>query len=80
MANLINKILKVATGMGREKKPSVLVAINQKDDNLVRATRNIPYTKILLVNSLNVFDLLSFKYLFLDKEGIKIIEKTYAPV
>ena len=73
MANLINKILK-------EKKPNTLVAIGQKDDNIIRATRNIPYAKILLVNNLNIFDLLSFKYLFLDKQGIKIIEKNYGAI
>ncbi|MFZ5559641.1 MAG: 50S ribosomal protein L4 [Patescibacteria group bacterium] len=72
IVNLINKILK-------RKKPSVLIALSQKDENIVRASRNIPYAKTLLANSLNVLDLLSFKYLFLDKEGIKIIEKTYAP-
>jgi len=73
MVNLINKILK-------EKKPNTLVTISQKDDNLIRATRNIPYAKILLVNNLNIFDLLSFKYLLLDKQGIKLIEKTYGAV
>ncbi|OGZ32912.1 MAG: 50S ribosomal protein L4 [Candidatus Portnoybacteria bacterium RBG_13_40_8] len=74
MANLINKILK------EEKKPSILLTASQKDENLIKAIRNIPNTKIIPVNSLNVFDLLSFKYLFLDKEGIKIIEKTYASI
>jgi large subunit ribosomal protein L4 len=74
MANLINKVLK------EEKKPSILLAASQKDENLIKATRNISNTKIIPVNSLNVFDLLSFKYLFLDKEGIKIIEKIYASI
>jgi len=74
MFSLINKILK------EEKKPSILLTASQKDENLIKAIRNIPNTKIIPVNSLNVFDLLSFKYLFLDKEGIKIIEKTYASI
>ena len=74
MFNLINKILK------EEKKSSILLTASQKDENLIKAIRNIPNTKIISVNSLNVFDLLSFKYLFLDKEGIKIIEKTYASI
>src|SRR4030042_2637473 len=70
MALLLNKILK-------EKKPNVLVVLSQKDENAVRALKNIPRTKTILANSLNVFDLLSFKYLFLDKQAIKLIEKIY---
>jgi len=72
MFNLINKILE-------GKRPSVLMALSQKDENIIKAVRNIPYTKTLSANSLNVFDLLSFKYLFLDKEAIKLIEKTHGP-
>ena len=56
------------------------MAIGKRDNNLIKASRNIPYVKAVSVDSLNVFDLLSFKYLFLDKEGIKIIEKTHGTV
>lgn len=73
MANLINKILK-------EEKPSILIALSKKDENIIKASRNIPYIKTLLANSLNVFDLLSFKYLFLDKEAVKKIEETYGAI
>lgn len=70
---LINKILK-------DKKPSILIVVNQKEQNLVRASRNLPHTKLLSANSLNVFDLLSFKHLFLEKNTIKTIEETYGNI
>jgi len=69
MAEIISKLFK--------KQPSVLVATAKKDEKIIRANRNLPYTKTIAANSLNIIDLLSFKYLFLDKEAIKVIEKTY---
>ncbi len=71
MAEIINKLLK--------KTPkSILIATPKKDENIIRANRNLPYTKTIAANSLNIIDLLSFKYLLLDKEAIKVIEKTHA--
>jgi len=70
MAKMIENILK-------KKQKSVLVVIPQKDENIARANKNIPYTKTLRADSLNVLDLLSFKYLLMPKEVIKVIEKVY---
>lgn len=70
MINLINKLFQ------KEKEPSILVVI-KKNENIIRANQNISYTKTISADSLNVLDLLSFKYLLLDKEAIKVIEKTY---
>lgn len=73
MVEILNKIFK--------KKPkSILITTSKKDEGIIRASRNLTYAKTISANSLNVIDLLSFKYLLLDKEGIKLIEKTYATV
>lgn len=73
MVEVINKLFK--------KMPkSILVATNKKDENIIRANRNLHYTKTISADSLNVVDLLSFKYLLLDKEGIKVIEKIYGTI
>lgn len=74
MAGLLTKFFK------DQEKPKVLVAIAKKDENISRATKNIPNAKIIFANSLNVVDLLSFKYFLLDREGIKVIEQTYGSV
>ncbi len=74
MAEIISKIIKEA------KKPSILITIPKKDKNTIIASKNIPNTKTILADSLNVLDLLSFKYLLIDKEAIKVIEKTYGTV
>lgn len=74
MVNIINKIFK------QDKRPNILLVISKKDENLIKASRNIPKTKTILANSLNALDLLSFKYLLIDKEGVKVIEKTYGNI
>jgi large subunit ribosomal protein L4 len=75
MAEILKNLFK--KDIKNKKQPSILVIISKKDENAIRATRNIPKTKILRADSLNILDLLSFKNLILDKEGIKVIEKTY---
>lgn len=62
------------------KKPSILITIPKNDENVVIASKNIPHTKTILADSLNVLDLLSFKYLLIDKEAIKVIEETYGNI
>jgi large subunit ribosomal protein L4 len=56
---------------------SVLVALPAKNDNLIRASRNIPGLQLILAKNLNCLDLLSFKYLVMPKETIKIIKEAF---
>ncbi len=74
---LMTEVLK---NIFKENNKSVLVVIPKKDENIIRAIRNIPKTKILRADSLNVLDLLSFKYLLMPENAIKVIEKTYGAV
>jgi large subunit ribosomal protein L4 len=72
MVDLLGKLVK------NEKKHSILMVTHKKDEKILKAIRNIDYVKPLAADSLNVLDLLSFKYLLMDKESIKVIEKTYS--
>ena len=56
---------------------SVLLVSAQKDENLLRATRNVPRVKLLEARNLNVLDLLSFKHLILLKDSTKVIKDTF---
>ena len=71
MKDLLKKLVK------DDKKHKILIIISKKDENILKAIGNIDYAKPLAADSLNVLDLLSFKYLLMDKESIKVIEKTY---
>ncbi len=84
MAKTLESIFKkqetpAVAGQSRNKKQtkSVLVVIPEKDENIVKASRNISFAKILRADSLNILDLLSFKYLLMPKKAIKIIQETY---
>jgi large subunit ribosomal protein L4 len=59
------------------KKGSILIALPKKDDNLKRATKNIPDVETIEARNLNVLDLLSFKYLILLKDSVKVIKETF---
>jgi len=54
-----------------------LVIMAAKDENVIRATRNLPKFMTIGVNSLNVVDLLKYKYLLMSKQVIEVIKKTF---
>jgi large subunit ribosomal protein L4 len=76
--DLFSKIyLKPERGRKKRAPEGVLIVSAAKDDNLLRATRNIPKTKLIEARNLNILDLLSFKRLVLLKNSIKVIKDTF---
>jgi len=69
MVNVLNN-LKVDT--------KALVVLAEKNENVMRSTRNIQGVKASLTNTINVFDLLKHDKLILTKEAIEKIEEVYA--
>lgn len=66
------------TGLGEKKgRKDLLVAVPSKDEDLKRAMSNISYLKYTISDSLNVGDLLTYKYLLLPKDSIDVISKIY---
>lgn len=59
-------------------KGSRLLLLPQKDEAVIKATRNIPKTGIELVKNTNVLQLLSFRYLILPKDSIKTIKEIFS--
>jgi large subunit ribosomal protein L4 len=53
----------------------VLIAVANKDQMLVRATRNIAHVKVVQAKYLNVFDILNADKLLIDKPALKIVEE-----
>jgi len=70
---LIVEILKKLPGEGK----SSLIALSQLDKNLILAARNLPKIRTIQAKDLNCLDLLSFKYLIMPKEAIRIIKETF---
>jgi large subunit ribosomal protein L4 len=71
MAKIIQKII--------PKKISAIIALPKKDEEILRAGRNIEGLQIMEARNLNALDLLSFKYLIIPKGTIKTIKETFLP-
>ncbi len=59
------------------KGKSTLVALSSMDKNLIQASRNIPGVAAVQARDLNCLDVMSFKYLIMPKESIKVIQDTF---
>jgi len=59
------------------RNESCLIALPEMDKNLILATRNLLDVQTVQAKDLNCLDLLSFKYLLMPKETIKVIKETF---
>jgi len=59
------------------KEKSSIVALPAMDKNIILAARNVPKVKVVQARDLNALDLLSFEYLIMPKEAIKIMKETF---
>lgn len=59
------------------KAKNCLIALSEPNENLFLASRNIPKIKVIEARNLNCIDLLSFKYLVIQKDAIKKIKETF---
>ena len=58
-------------------KGSSLIILPQLEREIVRAARNSPKTATIEARNLNALDLLSFKYLIMPKDSVKVIKTTF---
>lgn len=72
--NLLTDLLKK---IKKETLKSSLVVTSKKDENLLKAIKNIPGVELIEARNLNILDILSFKYLILSEESIKTIKYTF---
>lgn len=63
----------------KDFQKGTLVVLPASDETIVRASRNLPKIKIARADSLNILDILKYKYLLLLKGSEKVIEKIYLP-
>ena len=58
-------------------KKTFLTILPKTDQKIIKSARNIPYTKVINADSLNVIEVLAHEYLLCLKEALPIISKTY---
>ncbi len=61
-----------------DRKRSVLVVIDTKDEKIKYSGRNLEGVKVINLDNINIFDLLKYRDLVLTKKGVKEIEKKYS--
>lgn len=59
------------------KRYDVLLVSDAANKSLFRAASNLVKTKALAADSLNIYDILNHKNLFIDKESVEMISKHY---
>lgn len=75
MKEVLANIFSSAFQSDRMKK--TLVVVSKNNANIALSVRNISAAKVALADSLNVYDLLTHKYLIMPKDAISIIDQTY---
>ena len=72
------KTSKFAQVMSNLKVEKALVVLNENDKNVVLSARNIPTVKTALTNTINVFDILKYDTIVIEKNAVATIEEVYA--
>ena len=55
-----------------------LVVLNENDQNVVKSAKNIPTVKTALTNTINVYDIMKYDTVVIDKAAVATIEEVYA--
>lgn len=74
------EMAKIVASLGNVKKDikrGALFALAGKDENIIKAARNIPKLSTIGVDSLNVVDVLKYKYLMMTKEGVDKVKEVF---
>ena len=75
------KIFAVTLGkildINRKKKYDALFIAGRESKNIMRASSNLPKAKAVRANSLNVYDALNYKNIFVEKEAAEEIVQHY---
>lgn len=78
MKEILGNIFSSVFQSDRLKK--ILVVVSQNNNNTVLSTRNISMAKVTPADSLNVNDLMTYKYLIMPKDAIAVIDQTYKKI
>ena len=72
------KTKKFADALNSLNVKKALVVLNDNDVNVVMSAKNIPTVKTALTNTINVFDILKYDTVVIDKAAVATIEEVYA--
>lgn len=75
---ILAESLKPILNLGKkDKKYDVLLIASKEDKSLFRAAKNLPKTKSVSVEGLNLYDVLNYKNVFIEKDMISGLVKHF---
>jgi large subunit ribosomal protein L4 len=77
MVYLLNKLPLNKKENSKDNKITALILLPSMDKKVILASRNIEGVETIQAKDINVLDLLSFKYIIMPKESIKVIKETF---
>lgn len=72
------KTKKFAESLDKLKVAKALVVLNEKNENVINSAKNIPTVKTALTNTINVYDIMKYDTVVIDKAAVATIEEVYA--
>ncbi len=69
------EIAKILSGFSAD---NALIVTAEKNDNVIRGARNIPYIKTMLASNINVYDIIKHTKFIVTKDAVTKIEEVYA--
>ena len=60
---------------GLEATKNVLIVVNELDENMILATRNLEYVNLLQANEINVLDIIAADKMIIEEAAVKTIEE-----
>ena len=67
-----------ANALDKLNVSKALVILNENDSNVVLSAKNIPSVKTALTNTINVYDIMKYDTVVIDKAAVATIEEVYA--
>ncbi len=67
-----------ANALANLKVSKALVVLNENDEKVVMSAKNIPSIKTALTNTINVYDIMKYDTVVIDKAAVETIEEVYA--
>ena len=58
-----------------EATKNVLIVVNELDENIILATRNLEYVNLLQANEVNVLDIIAADKMIIEESAVKTIEE-----
>lgn len=71
------KLVGILSKLPSKGTKSTLIVLANKDEKITKSGRNLQKLKTILADSLNVYDVLKYKYLIIDKAGINKVIETF---